>query len=152
MADPCFVGHVYNLKTAESSNYWHFRGNRLLLLTKNALMKRCQKFGQGPLPLIWTKSKRTASFFRETFSELKHSSKVSWIHSFIGPLQLCRYDVFFFCFIFCDRFSQPFFPTHLKKSYECASMFPYRLTGLLLRLLNVKSKKGIGKSVNQNWT
>ena len=31
-------------------------------------MKRCQKFGQGPPPpLIWTKSKRTAAFFRETF-------------------------------------------------------------------------------------
>ena len=34
----CFVGHEYNLKN--SSNYWHFGGSRLLLLTKNALMKR----------------------------------------------------------------------------------------------------------------
>ena len=47
-----------------SSNYWHFRGNGFLLLTKNAVMKRWQKFGQGPPPpLIWTKSKRTAAFF-----------------------------------------------------------------------------------------
>ena len=39
----CFVGHVYNPKKQfklSSSNYWHFGGNRLLLLTKNALMKR----------------------------------------------------------------------------------------------------------------
>ena len=44
----CFAGHVYNLK--KSSNYWHFGGNRLHLLTKNALMKRCQKNWAGPSP------------------------------------------------------------------------------------------------------
>ena len=41
------MGHVYNLKTVYGSNYWHFGGNRLLLLAKNALDK---KFGQGPPP------------------------------------------------------------------------------------------------------
>ena len=29
---------MYNLKKVQSSNYWHFGGNRLLLLTKNAKM------------------------------------------------------------------------------------------------------------------
>ena len=43
---------------------WHFAGNRLLLLKKNALMKGDKKIGQNsPPPLIWTKSKRTATFF-----------------------------------------------------------------------------------------
>ena len=38
------------------------------LLTKNALMKRCQKIWAGPSPpFIWKKSKRTAAFVRETF-------------------------------------------------------------------------------------
>ena len=45
--------------------FWHLGGNRLLLLTKNALMKRCQKIWAGP-PLIWTKSKRPAVSPRET--------------------------------------------------------------------------------------
>ena len=64
----CFAGHVYNLK--KSSNYWHFGGNRLHLLTKNALMKRCQKNWAGPSPpLIWTKSKRTAAFFWDVLGE-----------------------------------------------------------------------------------
>ena len=43
---------------------------RLLLLTKNALMKRRQKIGQGLPPLVWTKSKRTAAFFRETVQKM----------------------------------------------------------------------------------
>ena len=46
----CFVGHVYNLKTAQSSKYWHVGGNRLLLLTKNALMKSGQTNWAGPSP------------------------------------------------------------------------------------------------------
>ena len=33
-------------------------------------MKRCQKFGPSPPPLIWTKSKRTAVFPWETFPKL----------------------------------------------------------------------------------
>ena len=38
-----------------------------LAKTKNALMKRCQKLGRALLPpLIWTKSKRTVVFPRET--------------------------------------------------------------------------------------
>ena len=54
-------------KNSSSSNYWYFGGNRLLLLTKSANMKGAKKFGQGPPPLlIWTKSKRTAVFSRET--------------------------------------------------------------------------------------
>ena len=57
--------YINNLKTVESSNCWHVGGNRLLLLTKNALMKRWQKIWAGPPPLIWTKSKRTATFFRD---------------------------------------------------------------------------------------
>ena len=45
----------------------HIGLNRLLLLTENAFMKRCQKFWarHSPPPLIWTKSKRTV-FFRES--------------------------------------------------------------------------------------
>ena len=43
--------YTYNLKkTVLSSNYWHIGGNRLPLLTKNALMKRCQKFWAAPPP------------------------------------------------------------------------------------------------------
>ena len=36
---------------------------------KMHLRKGDKKFGQGPppLPLIWTKSNKTAAFFRETF-------------------------------------------------------------------------------------
>ena len=42
------MAHVNNLKN--SLQYWHFGGNRLLLLTKNTLMKRWQKSRQGPPP------------------------------------------------------------------------------------------------------
>ena len=42
------MGYAYNLKN--SLKDWHFEGNRLLLLTKNALMKRCQKIWAGPSP------------------------------------------------------------------------------------------------------
>ena len=38
------------MKKIQSFNYWHFGGNRLLLLTKNALIKGDKKFGQGPPP------------------------------------------------------------------------------------------------------
>ena len=50
----CFVGHVYNLKNSFKTNYWHFGGNRLLLLTKNEnLTKNLGRalppsFGQNP--------------------------------------------------------------------------------------------------------
>ena len=50
--------------------FWHLGGNRLLLLAKNAVMKKCQKFGKSPPSLIWTKSKRTAVFTRDTFPKL----------------------------------------------------------------------------------
>ena len=45
----CFVGHVYNLKK-QFTNYWHYGGNRLLLLAKHILMKSGQKIGQGLPP------------------------------------------------------------------------------------------------------
>ena len=48
------------------SNYWHFGGTRLLLLTKDALIKWYQKIWAAPPHLIWTKSKRTAAFPCET--------------------------------------------------------------------------------------
>ena len=35
-----------------------------------------EKLGQGPPPLIWTKSKRTATFFRETFPNFVSSSSL----------------------------------------------------------------------------
>ena len=38
-----FVGHVYNLKTVQNSNYWHFGGNRLLLLTKKCTYEKWTK-------------------------------------------------------------------------------------------------------------
>ena len=50
-------------KTVESSNYWHFGGNKLLLLTKNAHMKRCQKIGQGPPPPSFGKNPKEQLFF-----------------------------------------------------------------------------------------
>ena len=60
------------------SNYFHFGGNRLLLLTKNALKKRCQKIWVGPSPpLIWTKSKRTPAFYRKTFSNLRQKKSTT---------------------------------------------------------------------------
>ena len=39
------------------------------LLTKNAPLEKATKFlaGPSPPPLIWTKSKRRATFFRESF-------------------------------------------------------------------------------------
>ena len=63
---------MYIQLKVQSSNYWHFGENRLLLLTKNALEKVPKTLGSAltplpppPRPLIWTKSKRTAIFPRE---------------------------------------------------------------------------------------
>ena len=39
--------------------FWNFGGYRLLLLTKNALMKRWQKFGQSPPPSFGQNPKET---------------------------------------------------------------------------------------------
>ena len=50
------------LKTFQSSNYWHFGGNRLLLLTKNVIMKS----GQGralPLPPSFGQNPKEQLFF-----------------------------------------------------------------------------------------
>ena len=46
---------------------------------KMHLWKGDKKFGQGPPPLIWTKSKRWATFFRETFPKWYHN--VGILHS-----------------------------------------------------------------------
>ena len=70
------MGHVFNLKTAQSSKYWHVGGNRLLLLTKNVLLKMWKKLGMPP-PLIWTKSQRTATFFSMFFYEETFSAAES---------------------------------------------------------------------------
>ena len=69
------VGHVYNLKTVKSSNYCHFGR-----IDQNTLMKRCQKFGQGPPFLIWTKSKRTGVFPQDTFPKVifEDCSQTQW--------------------------------------------------------------------------
>ena len=56
---------VYNLKTVYGSNYWHFGGNSLHLLTKYALMKRWQKIWAGPSPSFGQNPKEQ-QFFRET--------------------------------------------------------------------------------------
>ena len=76
---------MYKLKTVWS--YSNFGGNRLLLLTKNAFMKSEQKNWAGPSPpspLIWTKSKRTATFF-------SWSLPLWWLSAAIFPprLHLC---------------------------------------------------------------
>ena len=46
--------YTNNLKTVQSSNCWHVGGNRLLLLTKNALLKIVPKLraGASPPPLV----------------------------------------------------------------------------------------------------
>ena len=45
-------------------------------LTHHSLWNVDKKIGQGPPPLIWTKSKRTATFFRETFPNFVSSSSL----------------------------------------------------------------------------
>ena len=50
-------------KTVESSNYWHFGGNKLLLLTKNALVKRCQKIWAGSSPPSLGQNPKEQQFF-----------------------------------------------------------------------------------------
>ena len=40
--------YIYNLQNSKKINYWHFGGKRLLLLTKNTLMKSCRNIWAGP--------------------------------------------------------------------------------------------------------
>ena len=68
--------------------YWHFGGNRLLLLIKNVQMKRWHKIWAGPSPpLIWTKSKRRATFV-----------KLSWNLPLCVILKLESQSCFGLCF------------------------------------------------------
>ena len=51
------------IKNSLKFKYWHFGGNRLLLLTKNALMKRCQKIWAGPCPPSFGQNPKEQQFF-----------------------------------------------------------------------------------------
>ena len=63
----CFVGHVYNLKNSLMFKLLAFWRKYTPFIDQKALMKRRQKICAGPPPLVWTKSKRTAAFFRDPF-------------------------------------------------------------------------------------
>ena len=50
--------------------HWHFGFNKLLLLTKKSLMKRCQKIWVGPNPPHLNKIQKNSSFFQEQLPNL----------------------------------------------------------------------------------
>ena len=54
-------------KTVLSSNYWHFGGNRLLLLTKNALMKSDKKLARALPSPSFEQNKKSSIFFGTPF-------------------------------------------------------------------------------------
>ena len=93
----CFVGHVYNLKNSLKFKSLAFRRKWTPFVDQKCTYEKVTKnLGRALPPLIWTKSKRTSVFPRETFPNPLWNKQ---IYLFSQSIQHCTDEKMKFLFI-----------------------------------------------------
>ena len=84
MQNASFVGHVYNLKNSLKFKLLAFWRKQTPFIAQKCTSKKVPKnLGSALLPLIWTKSKRSAVFPQDTFPQPKGCFGVLYFSNYI---------------------------------------------------------------------